>query len=198
MDRCYPKSNKGIEEGRKNLKGNQESGFRIQDKEKKCSASSVLTLCSWFLVLKQTIKQSKMYKTGDILIVPTWPIPLFNHFAIVFYKDRIPYVAHNSFRSMINREQKNILIEPLDGFLGMRKLRGVISTAGRHTDEEIYSKSILFNEQGKKYNFFGYNCEGFVREVCGCSWGVDQRKEFIVFLFGILLLGATVYFVLKK
>lgn len=142
--------------------------------------------------------KTNMYKTGDILIVPTWPVPLFNHFAIVFYKDEVPYVAHNSFRSMINREDQNILIEPLDHFLALRKVRSVISTNGRHTDEEINSKAVRFNEEGKKYDFFGYNCEGFVREVCGCSWGVDQRKEFVVFFFGILLLGATIYLVLKR
>lgn len=99
---------------------------------------------------------------------------------------------------MLNGEDRNILVEPLSHFLALRKVRGVISTNGRHTDEEIQSKATLFNEQGKKYNFFGYNCEGFVREVCGCSWGVDQRKEFLVFLFGILLLGTTVYLILKK
>lgn len=138
------------------------------------------------------------YKTGDILLVPTWPIPLFNHFAIVFFKDGIPYVAHNSFRSMINREDRNILIEPLDRFLEIRKVKGVISTNGRHTDDEIHSKACMFNDQGKKYDFFGYNCESFVREICGCSWGVDQRKEFLVFFFGVLLIGATVYLIFKK
>lgn len=149
---------------------------------------------------------SEAYKTGDILVVPTWPVPLFNHFAIVFYKDemingvlqKVPYVAHNSFKSMINREKENILIEPLSHFLALRKVRSVISTDGRHTDEEIYNKALELNEKGKKYDFFGYNCEGFVREVCGCSWGVDQRKEFIVFVLGIGLIVGAIYLFFRK
>lgn len=99
---------------------------------------------------------------------------------------------------MINREDRNILIEPLDEFLAIRKVNGVIPTNGRHTDDEIHSKACLFNDQGKKYDFFGYNCESFVREVCGCSWGMDQRKEFILFLLEIFLIGTIIYLIFKK
>lgn len=125
---------------------------------------------------------AQKYKTGDILVVGTWPIPMFNHFAIVFYKDCIGYVAHNSFRS------KKIMLTGLDEFTKSRKIWKVIPTDGKLTNEEIYNKTVELNKQGKTYNFFGYNCEEYVREVCQCNWGMDQRKEFIIFIIIVIII----------
>lgn len=134
----------------------------------------------------------KKYKTGDILVVGTWPIPIFDHFAIVFYKEGIGYVAHNSFRS------KTIIISGLDEFIKTRRIRKVISTDGKLSDEYIYNKTGELNSQGKTYNFFGYNCESYVREICGCNWGTDQRKEFMLFFAGLLIFGIILFQVLKR
>lgn len=130
------------------------------------------------------------FKTGDILVVGTWPIPIFDHYAIVFYKDVKPFVAHNSFKS------SKIIITPLDEFLE-RKIRRVIKSDGSLTDEYIYNKTIELNESGKSYNFFGYNCESYVREICGCNWGTDQRKEFILVVIFVVILGIILYKILK-
>lgn len=132
-----------------------------------------------------------MYKTGDILIVPTWPIPIFDHFAIVFFKDGIGYVAHNSFKT------KKIIITPLDEFISTRTVKKVISTDGKLTDDYIYNKTVELNNDGKEYNFFGYNCESYVRDVCRCNWGTDQRKEFILIFIVMIIAGLIVYALIK-
>lgn len=135
--------------------------------------------------------QTRKYNTGDILVVGTWPIPIFNHFAIVLYKNGTGYVAHNSFRS------KKIIISGLDEFVRTRNVRQVIPTNGTLTDDYIYNKTVELNKQGKTYNFFGYNCEEYVREICSCSWGTDQRKEFILFFIVLLALAIVFYKLLK-
>ncbi len=132
------------------------------------------------------------YKTGDILVVGTWPIPLFNHFAIVFYKDGIGYVGHNSFKS------KTILVDPLDQFLATRPIRRVYLSSGKVTDQQIADKIVELNKSGKTYNFFGYNCESFVREVCQCNWGADQRKESLIVVAAIVLISIIFYQALKR
>jgi hypothetical protein len=126
---------------------------------------------------------NEKYKTGDILVVGTWPIPLFDHFAIVFYRNGVGYVAHNSFRS------EKIIISGLDEFVNSRTVRRVISTDGKLSDEYIYNKTVQLNQDGKTYNFFGYNCESYVREVCDCDWGADQRKEFLLFMAVVIIIG---------
>lgn len=131
------------------------------------------------------------YSTGDILVVPTWPIPVFDHFAIVFYRAGIGYVAHNSFRS------KKIIITPLDEFTTTRTIRKVYKSTGLLTDDYIYNKTQELNAEGKTYNFFGYNCESYVREVCNCNWGTDQRKEFILFSVIIIIIGIVSYKLIK-
>lgn len=128
----------------------------------------------------------QQYNTGDILVVGTWPIPLFDHFAIVFYKNNVGYVAHNSFRS------SKIILSGLDEFVGSRDVRRVIPTNGTLTDDHIYNKTIELNKQGKTYDFFGYNCESYVREVCKCDWGMDQRKEFIIWLLATIVIAVVV------
>lgn len=124
-----------------------------------------------------------MYKTGDILVVGTWPIPIFDHYAIVFYKDGVGYVAHNSFKT------KSIITTPLKEFTDTRTIRRVISTDNKLTDEYIFNKTNELNNEGKNYNFFGYNCESYVRDICGCNWGTDQRKEFLLFLLLLIVLS---------
>lgn len=131
------------------------------------------------------------YKTGDILITGTWPIPIFDHYAICFYKDGVGYVAHNSFRS------KKIIITPLEEFTTLRKIRKVISTNDNLTDHYIYNKTVELNKEGKTYNFFGYNCESYVREICKCNWGTDQRKEFIFTLVFFIILGIILYRIIR-
>lgn len=138
------------------------------------------------------LEPGKPYNTGDILVVGTWPIPLFDHFAIVFYRNGTGYVAHNSFRS------KKIIISGLDEFVKSRKVRRVILSNGLQTDDYIYNKTVELNKQGKTYNFFGYNCEEYVREVCGCDWGTDQRREFIIYFLLLVIVAIIVDGIIKS
>lgn len=132
------------------------------------------------------------YNTGDILVTGTWPVPIFDHYAIVFYDNNIGYVAHNSIRKGV------VIFTPLIEFLEKNKIRRVISTNETLTDEHIINKANEVNEQGKRYNFFGYNCESFVMDVCACRWGTDQRKEFIFYLVALSILSLVVYKLLKR
>lgn len=131
-----------------------------------------------------------IYNTGDILVVLTQPIPLFNHFAIVFYREGKGFVAHNSFLSV------EVIITPLDEFL-KRKVLKVYPVAGL-TDEYIYNKAIECNANNKTYNFFGYNCESFVREVCGCDFGTDQRKSFLIVTFSVIIILVILWWIFKR
>lgn len=132
------------------------------------------------------------YKTGDILVVPIKYLPFFNHLAIVFYKDGIAHVAHH-----VGYSAKRVTIEPLTDFLKTREVKRVIPTNGL-TDEYIYNKVTWCNEDGKTYSVFGFNCEDFIRDVCGCSWGIEQKKRFYfgVIIFILVIIG--LYFLIKK
>lgn len=138
----------------------------------------------------QQPKVDRQYNTGDILVVLTQPIPLFNHFAIVFYRDGKGFVAHNSFIS------GEVIITPLDEFLN-RKVLKVYPVPGL-TDEHIYNKAMECNSKRKIYDFFGYNCEEFVREVCGCNFGTDQRKSFIIVSFWVILIVIILWWIFKR
>lgn len=134
----------------------------------------------------------QQYNTGDVLVTLTQPIPLFNHFAIVFYKDGIGYVAHNSFMS------GDVIITPLDEFM-KRHIRKVYPAAAGLTDEGIYNKALECNANpNKKYNFFGYNCESFVREACGCNFGTDQRKSFAIVSFSVIAIVIIVWLIIRR
>lgn len=132
----------------------------------------------------------RTYNTGDILVVLTQPIPLFNHFAIVFYRDEIGYVAHNSFLS------GEVIITPLDEFLKRRVLK--VYPVGGLTDEYIYNKAMECNAKRKTYDFFGFNCEEFIREVCNCNFGTDQRKSFVIVSFSVIIILLISWWVFKR
>lgn len=138
----------------------------------------------------QAVRTDQTYNTGDILVVLTQPIPIFNHFAIVFYREGKAYVAHNSFLS------GEVIITPLDEFL-KRKVLKVYPVPGL-TDEHIYNKAIECNAHRKTYDFFGFNCEEFVREVCGCNFGTDQRKSFIIVSLAVIAIVAIAWWIFKR
>lgn len=111
------------------------------------------------------------YTTGDVLevnshsIIPS--ISPARHYAMYFERDGVPYVAHNAFST------GKIEIEPFDKFMEGRVVYRIINHADL-TNEEIDARATEL--QGKKdYKFFSYNCEDFVREMCQCHVGFDQR-----------------------
>lgn len=133
----------------------------------------------------------KKYETGDILVVPTEPIQMFDHFAIVFYYKGKGYVAHNSFL------KKTIVFDPLDEFCNTREVLRVIKPTTQLTDDAIYKKALTLNQAGVKYNFFGYNCESFVREACNCDIGIDQR-ELMLIIIGILTFMSILLYSIRR
>lgn len=124
------------------------------------------------------------YRTGDILEVNSYSIipgiTFTKHYGIYFLKDGIPYVTHNSFST------GNIEIQPFDEFMKGRKVYRVLNRANL-TDEQIYNRSLQLQER-KKYNFFSYNCEDYVGEICGCNMGFDQRLGWLMGLVGAIIL----------
>lgn len=130
------------------------------------------------------------YKTGDVLEVNSHSIipgiVFTKHYGIYFLKDGIPYVTHNSFST------GKIEIEPFDKFMRGRKVYRVLNHVN-FTDEQIYARSIELQAR-KKYNFFTYNCEDYIGEVCGCYMGFDQR---IGWLIGLPIAIAFIYLMFK-
>lgn len=123
------------------------------------------------------------YKTGDVLEVNSYSIipgiVFTKHYAIYFLKDGIPYVTHNSFST------GKIEIEPFDEFMRGRKVYRVLNHVDL-TDEEIYNKSLELQAK-KGYNFFTYNCEDYIGEICKCYMGFDQRIGWLIGLGGAII-----------
>ena len=120
-------------------------------------------------------------QTGDILQTAS-VVPFIKHYAIFYYdKDGKPTVADNSFLS------GKLDTFPEDGYKAMRTITGIIRNENtiNLTNQHIQQKV----EEGKKknYQFFAFNCEDFVRSVCGCTFGTDQRIAYLVAFFFILV-----------
>lgn len=123
---------------------------------------------------------SEKLQTGDILVT-TSVVPLIQHFA-VYYRDQNnqPTVADNVFWS------QKLEVSGIDEYKAKRNIIGIIrnnNTTGL-TDRFIQEKV----EEAKKmnYQFFAFNCEDFVRSVCGCYIGIDQRIKYMLLLIFIL------------
>lgn len=118
-------------------------------------------------------------KTGDILVTSSI-VPIIKHFAIVYSKDGQQTVADNVFWS------GKVEVSSLEDYKKVRNIIGVMRNTETKSlsDEEIQKKV----EEAKKinYRFFSYNCEDFVRRVCGCDIGFDQRKKFIIIILIII------------
>lgn len=121
-------------------------------------------------------------QTGDILVT-TSVVPLIQHFA-VYYRDQnnLPTVADNVFWS------HKLEVSGIDQYKQKRNIIGIIRNNNtiNLTDKFIQEKV----EEAKKmnYQFFAFNCEDFVRSVCGCYIGTDQRIKYMLMLILILTL----------
>lgn len=121
-------------------------------------------------------------QTGDILVTTSF-VPLIHHFA-VYYKDQNnqPSVADNVFWS------QKLEVSGIDDYKKKRNIIGIIRNNNtiNLTDKFIQGKV----EEAKKmnYQFFAFNCEDFVRSVCGCYIGTDQRIKYMILIIFILTL----------
>lgn len=131
-------------------------------------------------ILTTPYSPNELLQTGDILITTSF-VPLIRHYAI-YYHDTSgkPLVADNVFWS------HKLEVSPIDEYKKARNIIGIIRNENTTslTDEYIQSKV----EQAKQmnYQFFGFNCEDFVRSVCGCYIGIDQRIKYMVLIIFIL------------
>lgn len=129
-------------------------------------------------------------QTGDILVTTSF-VPLIRHFA-VYYKDQNdqPTVADNVFWS------QKLEVSGIDQYKKSRNIIGIIRNENTIslTDKFIQDKV----EQAKKmnYQFFAFNCEDFVRSVCGCYIGTDQRIKYMVAI--ILILTIFIIYIKTK
>lgn len=123
------------------------------------------------------------FQTGDILKTDSFTIPFSRHYAIYFMKDGVGYVAHNPLKPAIT-------IEPVNDFLKGRKFFGVVAHADL-TDQQIYHKATMLKNR-RTWSLF-YNCEDFIREICNCWLGIDQRLIFVGFVVIMIVLLRKVF-----
>lgn len=130
------------------------------------------------------------YSTGDVLEVNSHSfipnVSFARHYGMYFLREGIPYVAHNSFST------GKIEIEPFDDFMKNRVVYRVINHVDL-TDEEIDAKATELQET-KDYKFYTYNCEDFVRELCQCNLGFDQRLGWLV---ALILKGIFIFLIVR-
>lgn len=137
------------------------------------------------------ISQVSEFKTGDILQT-TSVVPFVRHYAIIFYKDNIGYVADNSFTDGCIR------IFTLSQYQEDQDIVGIIRTPNtlNITDELIEQK--ISEHKPKGYRFFTFNCENFIRDICGCQFGLDQRIVYLGIIPAIIILsGIAGYFTFR-
>lgn len=121
-------------------------------------------------------------QTGDILVT-TSVVPLIQHFAVYYHdQNNQPSVADNVFWS------QKLEVSGIDDYKKKRNIIGIIRNNNtiNLTDKFIQDKV----EEAKKmnYQFFAFNCEDFVRSVCGCYIGTDQRIKYMILIIFILTL----------
>lgn len=119
-------------------------------------------------------------QTGDILITSSF-VPLIKHYA-VYYHDAAgqPTVADNVFWS------QKLEVSPLDDYKKVRNIIGIIRNDNTTGLTDAYIQKKVEEAKQMNYQFFGFNCEDFVRSVCGCYIGVDQRIKYMLFIIAVL------------
>lgn len=117
----------------------------------------------------KNILQCDKLQTGDVLEVKG-KVPFFNHYAVVFYKNNIIYVAHCV--------DEGVTIETLEQFEKKRTLFSCFrnEVTKKLTNEYIESKAKELSAYG--YNFIEMNCEDFVKRIVGTYIGLDDRVGF--------------------
>lgn len=131
-------------------------------------------------------------KTGDILKTTT-ETPTVRHFAVVFHRNGVAMVADNSFLT------KRIDIFNVEDYLKQRNVIGVIRNEKTLavTDQRVEDK--IKEHRARGYRFFSFNCEDFVRDICDCDLGVDQRIIYLL-VIPIIIVGSLVglFYILKR
>lgn len=134
------------------------------------------------MVTKYTLDQiNDKYMTGDILVTSSF-VPTINHFAIVYYQDGVPMVADNVFWS------HKLEVTTLEDYKKQRNIIAVIRGDETMNLTDDYIKQKVEKAKNINYKFFDYNCEDFVRDVCKCNIGTDQRRTYSLVFLALLFI----------
>ena len=133
------------------------------------------------------ISEVSELRSGDVFACPTkvpksspilagLVVPIISHVGMIVIIDGETKVIHNPFDGSPE-------IVPYESIFTDRKIGRIIRT--NITTEEILSrfrecedqyKCNIRDEYAKEYKFFYRNCEDFVRSLCNCNIGFDQRR----------------------
>jgi len=129
------------------------------------------------------------FKTGDILRVNS-VVPFVSHYGIVFSRNKLQYVAHNSFT------KGKVLIVPLVKFLAKKEFLSVVRNCKTESLTDSSIEKSISEVINRQYKFFGFNCEAFTDYVCpNCTTKTDQR---IVWGFGLFVLLLIIILITKN
>jgi hypothetical protein len=128
------------------------------------------------------------YKTGDIIKTVVPQIKAFDHYGILFYDQGMPLVA--SFCDTVS-------IDTYDCYVSTRTVRGIIPSDNKLSDNDIYQRVKSIADDNREFNVIGYNCESFVREVCGRDWGMEQKNKFLISVFIVVILIFGFFLILR-
>lgn len=139
----------------------------------------------------QNIIKVEKLQTGDVLETSSKGYP-FKHYAVVFYKDGVPYVTHNT-------PKTGPIIEALEEFETKRTIynhfRNEITK--KLTDKEIEDKAKELKAYG--YHFMEMNCEDYVKRIVGTYIGMDDRVTAIIIISTVIIIALiTTIIIIKK
>lgn len=125
-----------------------------------------------------------MFKTGDILGTES-TIAGIIHYCIVFHNGNTPMIAQISPYSKTPETMR------LADFLIHRAVKRVVPNENTDlTDDLIKDNVNRLKAQGTTYDLVNFNCEDFVRDVCSCQIGMNQRQRILaIIVFFLLVLG---------
>lgn len=134
----------------------------------------------------QNILKVDKLQTGDVLRVSS-NTPFFSltcdHYAVVFFKNDIPYVTHCVSNGPIT--------ETLQEFEKKRTIyshfRNEITK--KLTDEFIQQKAAELQAYG--YNFMEMNCEDYVKRIVGTYIGLDDRVTLLIIISITIIIALT-------
>lgn len=135
------------------------------------------------------IKVDKL-QTGDVLEAKG-KVPFFPHYAVVYYKNGIPWVTHCV--------DNGVTDETLESFENKRTVFNVFrnEVTKKLTDKYIEDKGKELQAYG--YNFMEMNCEDYAKRIVGTYIGFDDRTTAIITISVIIIVALiTTIIIIKK
>lgn len=128
-------------------------------------------------------------RTGDVIQVKG-KVPFFPHYAVVFHKEGIPYVAHCV--------DEGAVIETLEELEKRRTIFNYFrnEVTKKLTDKFIEDKANELSAYG--FNFMEMNCEDFAKRIVGTYIGFDDRVTAIITISVIIIVGLIITVVLIR